>query len=114
MSNRKKGKAGFILEKGNHNSKCTQKQAAAKGRRGLRGAPAIRTGGDQTPGSDTRPGDPSREGWKARKVSSRAGAKSPNSTVKLACEERVNTVDKILSISVLRETQEDIIPLQER
>ena len=56
----------------------------------------------------------SREGWKARKVSSRAGAKSPNSTVKLACEERVNTVDKILSISVLRETQEDIIPLQER
>ena len=57
MSNRKKGKADFIPEKGNHNSKCTQKQAAAKGRRGLRGAPAITTGGDQTPGSDTRPGD---------------------------------------------------------
>lgn len=71
MSNRKKGKAGFILlEKGNHNSKCTLKKAATKGRRGFRGALARGTGGDQTPGSDTRPRPAvSREGQKARSQS---------------------------------------------
>ena len=42
-----------------------------------------------------------------------ARAKSPNSTVKLTCEETVSTADKILSTSVLRETQEDTIITRE-